>query len=92
MVNEFDKRRKYAVKRLTYMGFKFKIPEGAFYVFPEVPTNSVKFSELLLDKARVAVVPGKDFGSDRHVRISYATGMKNIEEGMNRIENVLKKI
>jgi aspartate aminotransferase len=92
MVNEFDKRRKYAVKRLADMGFKFKVPEGAFYVFPEVPTNSVKFSGLLLDKARVAVVPGKDFGSDKHVRISYATSMKNIEEGMDRIEKVLKKI
>lgn len=92
MIAEFDRRRKYMTTRLQKMGLSCRLPEGAFYVFPEVPDkmSSSAFAALLLDKARVAVVPGKDFGSDRHVRLSYATGMKTIEAGMDRVERVLR--
>ncbi len=95
MVNEFGERRKYAVKRLEEMdGITATEPKGAFYAFPAIDSfgmSSAEFSSYLLEKASVAVVPGKDFGSDKHVRISYAVSMKNLEEGMDRIERAVKE-
>ena len=63
------------------------------------PTNyavikacSNSFAQYLLDEARVAVVPGAAFGSDDHVRISYATSMDRLHEGVRRIEAALRKL
>ncbi|MDP9361269.1 MAG: pyridoxal phosphate-dependent aminotransferase [Acidobacteriota bacterium] len=75
-------------------------PDGAFYIFPEVRNffgrsgirDSQSFAGYLLDEARVAVVPGSAFGSDDHVRISYATSMERLREGVRRIESALKKL
>jgi aspartate aminotransferase len=75
-------------------------PDGAFYIFPDVSAffgrgsvrNSQTLSDYLLDEARVAVVPGSAFGSDDHVRISYATSMERLQEGVRRIESALKKL
>jgi len=105
MVNEFSKRRDFIVKALNDID---KItcfsPEGAFYVFPNVSgvygrafqgkkiTNSAEFIDFLLDEANVAAVPGAAFGSDDHIRLSYATSMKNIEEGIKRIKNAVSKL
>ncbi len=102
MVIEFDKRRKYIVERLNNIdGVSCMLPKGAFYVFPnfaglfnrdicgQTATNSVDLTNLILDKARTAFVPGVCFGSDLHVRISYATSMENIQEGMDRFEKLL---
>jgi aspartate aminotransferase len=102
MVVEFDKRRKYIVERLNNMdGISCMLPKGAFYVFPNVSAlfgrniagqkaaDSIGLVALILDKAKVAFVPGECFGSKSHVRISYATSMENIKEGMNRLENLL---
>jgi len=102
MVAEFDKRRRYIVERLNNMdGITCMLPKGAFYVFPnlsalygrdicgQTATNSVDLSNLILDKARTAIVPGECFGSDHHARISYATSMENIKEGMDRMEKLL---
>jgi aspartate aminotransferase len=99
MVVEFDKRRKYMVERLNNMdGITCMLPKGAFYVFPNVSglfnrdiagqtaNTSIELVNLILDKAKVAFVPGEAFGSDSHVRMSYATSMENIKEGMNRLE------
>ena len=104
MVTEFDNRRRYIVERLNNIdGITCMLPKGAFYVFPNVSglygrnicgqtaTNSVDLSNLILDKARTAIVPGICFGSDRHVRISYATSMENIREGMNGLERLLSE-
>ena len=104
MVAEFDKRRRYIVERLNNIdGITCMLPKGAFYVFPNVSalygrnicgqtaTNSVGLSNLILDKARAAIVPGICFGSDHHVRLSYATSMENIREGMNRLEKLLSE-
>jgi len=55
-------------------------------------TNSVDFSEYLLDVAKVAVVPGIEFGSDEHVRISYAVSMEEIIKGVDRIEKASAKL
>jgi aspartate aminotransferase len=102
MVKEFDKRRTYIVKRLNNIdGITCILPKGAFYVFPNISslynrdicgqkvTNSLDLANLILDKANTAFVPGVCFGSDNHLRISYATSMENIEEGMNRFEKLL---
>ncbi len=93
---QFDRRRRYVADRLQRMpGVHLDgLPEGAFYIFPRVDElyrkagveGSVKFAEALLEKARVAVVPGLPFGSDRHIRISYARSLETLTEGMDRIE------
>lgn len=93
MRREFENRRDLVVDGLNRMGLKCPKPEGAFYAFPSIPKggmDSRKFSELLLEKAGVAVVPGKPFGSDRHVRISYACSRETIREGLERMEKALK--
>jgi aspartate aminotransferase len=80
---QFDRRRQYVAGRLAKMSGVHldSIPEGAFYIFPRVSDlygkpgageeidDSVRFAERLLETARVAVVPGLPFGSDRHIRI-----------------------
>lgn len=91
MIAEFRKRRDFIVKRLNEIGLNIIKPEGAFYVFPEINGKSMGVANQLLKKAKVAVVPGAEFGSDKHIRISYATSMENIEEGMNRIEKFFSK-
>ena len=94
MVSAFDERRKFVHKRLNGIGSISCIePEGAFYAFPnieETGMDSMAFSSKLLDEALVAVVPGIAFGSDKHVRLSYATSMHELERGLDRIEKWLK--
>ena len=104
MVEEFEKRRNYIVDTLNGMGINCMNPEGTFYVFPDVSslygksydgkliTGSASLTEYLLDVANVAVVPGIAFGSDDHIRLSYATSMKNIREGITRIEDAVKNL
>jgi len=95
MVAEFEKRRDYIVKRLNAIdGLSCAKPEGAFYVFCRIEKenlSSMELSQRLLEEAKVALVPGKAFGSDSHVRLSFATSMENIEKGMNRIEEWFRK-
>jgi aspartate aminotransferase len=75
-------------------------PDGAFYIFPDVSAffgrgsvrDSQTLTDYLLDEARVAVIPGSAFGSNDHVRISYATSMERLQEGVRRIESALKKL
>jgi aspartate aminotransferase len=74
--------------------------DGAFYIFPEVRSffgkrgihDSQSFADYLLDEARVAVVPGSAFGNDDHVRISYATSLERLKEGVERIESALARL
>jgi aspartate aminotransferase len=68
-------------------------PQGAFYVFPNISKHyrgemrdDTAVSKALLERAHVAVVPGTAFGSPGHVRISYATSLDRIEEGLRRLE------
>jgi len=102
---EFEKRKNYIVERLNAIpGMKCFSPQGAFYAFPNVSgfygkryngkdvNSSMTFTEFLLDEAKVAVVPGDSFGSDDHVRISFATSMENIVKGMDRIEEAVGKL
>ena len=55
-------------------------------------TNSLEFTDFLLDVAKVAVVPGVEFGSDSHIRISYATSMSDIKQGLERIKESLSTL
>lgn len=105
MRKEFEERRNYIVDRLNQIsGISCLRPQGAFYVFPDIKDyfgriydgqrveNSSDFSMFLMNEARVAVVPGIAFGNDKHIRLSYATSMENIKEGMNRMEEALKRL
>ncbi|MCM0648565.1 pyridoxal phosphate-dependent aminotransferase [Clostridium swellfunianum] len=105
MISEFKKRRDYMVERILKMQHVSCLkPNGAFYVMINISKllnkvyegesikTSLRFSELLLDKEKVAVIPGSAFGVDNYIRLSYATSMKNIEEGLNRIENFLNSL
>jgi len=95
MITTFDKRRKFIYKRLNEIpGINCAQPEGAFYAFPDISKtgmSSMEFSSKLLDEALVAVVPGKAFGLDNNVRLSYATSLDEIKKGLDRIEKWLKK-
>jgi len=97
MLAEYRKRRDYVVARLRQMpGVRANMPDGAFYAYPNISvaftggiTNSLQFSEKLLTEELVAVVPGEAFGTNDHVRISYATSMKELERGMDRMHKFI---
>lgn len=95
MVKAFDERRKFMYQSLNKMqGISCLEPEGAFYAFPDISRTGMKsmeFSSRLLDEALVAVVPGIAFGSDNHIRLSYAASMQEIAKGMDRMEKWVKK-
>jgi aspartate aminotransferase len=98
MLAEYRKRRDYVVGRLRAIpGVKIAEPRGAFYAYPNVSvgfrngiTSAMQFSEQLLSEAHVAVVPGEAFGTTEHVRISYATSLKELERGLDRIERFIR--
>ncbi len=105
MVAEFQKRRDVITAGLNAVpGISCLLPEGAFYVFPNVAglfgrtwrgkalESSTDVTEFLLEEANVAVVPGGAFGDDRFIRLSYATSMKNIEEGLRRIAKAVASL
>ncbi len=96
MVREYKKRRDVLVKRLNALHLKTVSPDGAFYTFSNIEEhskNSVKFSRMLLDKAKVAVIPGTEFGpfGEGFIRCSFATDLKKIVLALDRMEKVLKK-
>jgi aspartate aminotransferase len=105
MVSEFRKRRDYVVGRLNAIpGIRCAVPEGAFYVFPniggllgksykgQIISNSAQLAQVLLTEAGVALVPGNAFGAENNLRISYATSMARIEAGMSRIESFVQAL
>ena len=97
---EFDRRRRVMVERLRQIpGVRLREPEGAFYCFPDLSAylggqvkDDVALAEWILEKARVAVVPGSGFFAPGFVRLSYATSMKLIEEGTARIAAALAEL
>ena len=87
----YKERRDLIVERLTQMGLETKTPQGAFYVFPSIEKfnmSSFEFADRLLEEEHVAVVPGSGFTEfgEGFIRISYATSIENINEGLKRIE------
>jgi len=105
MVREFQKRRDVIVERLNGIaGIRCLKPEGAFYVFPNISgllgktakgkqlSSPCDVADYLLDEAEVAGVPGEDFGSQQHIRFSYATSLEDIEKGCTRIRDAVSKL
>ncbi len=101
MLAEYRRRRDFVVRRLREIpGVTCAEPHGAFYAFPNVGAvlregcieDTLQFSERLLGKEQVAVVPGEAFGVERHVRISYATSMGELERGLDRLHNFVANL
>ncbi|MFH1594219.1 MAG: pyridoxal phosphate-dependent aminotransferase [Candidatus Omnitrophota bacterium] len=93
---EFVSRRDYMVRVINSIkGMSCFTPKGAFYVFCNIEKTglgSVALCERLLDDVHVACVPGAAFGSDKHIRLSFATGMENISKGLTRIGDWFKRL
>lgn len=106
MRDEFDRRRKLVVARLSAIpGIALKSPEGAFYAFPTIRglfgrksprgvtiTGSTSFCDALLDEGLVSVVPGDSFGVDDAFRLSYAASYESLEEGCDRIRRFVESL
>ncbi|MDO5755454.1 MAG: pyridoxal phosphate-dependent aminotransferase [Tissierellia bacterium] len=95
MVETFNERRKYVKKAFDELGLEYIPMEGAFYGFFKVKElkkekDSVEFCKELLEKIHIATVPGKVFGDDDYLRISYAISMEEIKEGMKRLGEYMK--
>jgi aspartate aminotransferase len=105
MRREFDERRKYMVEKLNKIkGVSCLKPSGAFYAFPNVSKilekgvkyngkriiNSFYLADFILKEAEVALIPGSAFEAEGYLRLSYATSMEDVKEGLDRIENILK--
>ena len=79
-------------------------PDGAFYVFPNISgllgrnangkrlASPCDVADYLLEEAKVAGVPGEDFGSQQHIRFSYATSLEDIDKGCARIRDAVSKL
>lgn len=105
MVREYEYRRDFVVSALKDTnGITVNIPEGAFYVFPDVSAyfgaqyqnqtirHSEDFCAYILHSAQVALVPGSAFGEENCVRISYAASKQNLKEAMRRIRSALSML
>ncbi|NPA52314.1 MAG: pyridoxal phosphate-dependent aminotransferase [Aquificae bacterium] len=100
MRQEFRKRRDYLLSELAdIQGVTCPKPEGAFYAFPNLSyyikgkiKNDLDLVSYLLEEAKIAVVPGSAFGKEGYIRMSYATSMENIKEGLKRMKQALKKL
>jgi aspartate aminotransferase len=101
MLAEYRRRRDFIVPRLRQIpGFTCSLPAGAFYAYPNIRgaitrggmKTPLEFADRLLKEASVAVVPGEAFGTDDHVRISYATSMAELERGLDRIHKFVESL
>jgi len=100
MCDTFKERHDYVLHRLNTMdGVDCLASDGTFYSFPSFHAvidrmngieNDVQLAEYLLEKAEVAIVPGSAFGSDGHLRFSYATDMESLEKALTRIAAAIK--
>lgn len=104
MKKEFDKRRIYMYETINSIkGLSCRRPKGAFYIMINISglkgrtikgvelNNSLDVANLLLEKGNVAIIPGIGFGDDNYIRLSYATSMENIKEGLKRIKEVVEE-
>jgi len=105
MVKEFENRRNFMIYKLEKLSeISIIKPSGAFYIMvnisaylnttfkEQIINNSVDFAKVLLEEEKVAVIPGEGFGLDDYIRLSYATSMDVIENGIDRISTFLSKI
>lgn len=93
-VSNFEERRNYMVGKLNNINKLFCVkPDGAFYCFCDISKTGMKsleFANKLLDEEKVAVIPGEAFGWPTHIRLSYATSIDNIKEGLDRVEKFVE--
>lgn len=98
MKEEYQRRRDFVLRYFDEIpGISCSRPDGAFYLFPNISAclrsmdlaDSEEFAKFLIQEARVAVVPGSAFGMEGHIRISYATSMENLKEGLSRIKSTV---
>ncbi|MGM0437038.1 MAG: pyridoxal phosphate-dependent aminotransferase [Bacillota bacterium] len=105
MVKAFKERRNYMVEKINEISnVSCKKPEGAFYVMMNIEKlmgkkyedkeieGSMSFADILLEESKVAVIPGKAFGNDKFVRLSYATSLEDIKRGLERIKEFVNKV
>ncbi|MDW8349495.1 MAG: pyridoxal phosphate-dependent aminotransferase [Verrucomicrobiae bacterium] len=96
MLQEYDARRKKMMALLdTIPHLSYVRPQGAFYILVDISKTkltSTDFAERLLDRQKVAVVPGIAFGNDQTIRLSYATSIENIETGVKRIAEFIQTL
>jgi len=100
MLAEYRRRRDFVIERLRKIpGASIVMPKGAFYAYPNVSVafrgrikNSLDFANALLADAQVAVVPGEAFGTNDHIRISYATSMTELERGLDRLHKFIDSV
>jgi aspartate aminotransferase len=105
MRDAFKKRRDLVLELMKEIpGFKTNVPDGAFYVYPEVSAlfgksyngftinNATDLSMFLLDVAFVALVPGAAFGDDKYIRFSYATSEDKLTEALKRMKEAIEKL
>ncbi len=97
MVSEFNRRRDYVYERLSAMkGIEVRKPSATFYIFPKYSFDvpSKKLAEDIMVKEKVAITPGFAFGKngEGHLRISFATSMENLKEGLDRLERFLSAL
>ena len=106
MLAEYERRRKRIVECLrTIPGVTCEWPGGAFYAFPNVAAHlangssgralakdTTELAKTLLDHARVALVPGDAFGAPGYLRLSYATSIESIEEGLRRLDPFFSRL
>jgi aspartate aminotransferase len=89
MLTAFDRRRKTLHARLSAIpGVSCVLSQGAFYLFPNISSfglSSLDFCDKLLEREKVAVVPGSAFGAEGYIRMSYATSDETIEKGVTRL-------
>lgn len=97
MKEAYLERREYVYSRLISMGLQVEKPDGAFYFFVKIPgraTSSFDFCLSLVKEEKIAVVPGSAFSSygEGYFRLSFASDMETLAEGLNRIESYIKKM
>ncbi len=95
MVREYNRRRNFIVASLNELGLTCHMPQGAFYAFPSIKglgISSLDFAKELLEREKVALVPGNAFGSQcsDHIRISYASSYDNLREAVARIKKYME--
>ncbi len=96
MRREYMRRRRFMVDALNEMGLSCHLPQGAFYVFPSIEStgkDALTFAQDLLNKKKVAIVPGTAFGQglEHYVRMAYATSYENLKEAVRRIKEYLSE-
>jgi aspartate aminotransferase len=94
MRQAFAVRRQVILDRLDQIpGLTCAKPDGAFYIFVNIGSTQLKsldFCQQLLEQQQVAAIPGAPFGADDHIRLSYATDLTTIEQGMDRLDKFIR--